>query len=88
MQLIEINAVQAQPAQAALAGGSQVLRRSVLNPLVGTRPIKTALGGDYEVGRIGMQSLGDDCFTHVRTVGVGGINEIDAQFDGAPQNSG
>ena len=52
MQLIEIDAVQAQPPKAAFAGGLQVFGRSVFHPLVGTRPIKTTLGRDHEAFRI------------------------------------
>ena len=34
-----------------------------------------------------MQRLGDDLFTHSRTVGVCGVYEVDSQFDSAPQNA-
>src|SRR5579863_1168835 len=59
---------------------------SVFDPTVGTRPFETALCGDHQVGRIGVQSLRNNLLTHTRTVGVGGIDEIDPQFDGSPQN--
>src|SRR3981189_1074918 len=86
MQLIQINPVQAQPAQAAFAGGSQVFWLSIFDPLVGTWPIKASLGGDHQIFRIRMQRLGYDFFSHARTIGVRRVDEIDSQFDSAPQN--
>jgi hypothetical protein len=86
MQLIQINPVQTQATQASFAGGSQVFRPSVFNPSVGTRSLETTLRRDYQVRRIGVQSLGYDLFTHPGTVGIRGIYEIDAQFDGPPQD--
>jgi hypothetical protein len=87
MQLIKINPVETQPAQAALAGGSQVFRRPVLELLVGTGPTKAALGSNYQAYRIRVKRLRDDFFTHVRTVGVRRIDKVDSQFHGSPQNS-
>src|SRR5258708_40235256 len=86
MQLIKINPVQAQAAQAAFAGGSQVFRLSIFNPPVGPWPHVAALGGDHQPFRIRMQRLRYDLFTHARTIGVRGIDEIDSQFDSAPQD--
>src|ERR1700693_4458461 len=87
MQLIKINLVQAQPAQTAFAGRSQVFWLSIFNPLVGTWPHIAALGGDHQPGRIRVQRLGYDLFAHARTIGIRGVDEIDSQFDSAPQNS-
>jgi hypothetical protein len=78
MQLVKINLVEAQPAQAVFAGGPQVLWLPVFNPLVGTWPDKTALGGDHQPCRIRVQCLGYDFFTHSRTIGIRGIDEIDS----------
>src|ERR1700733_11606566 len=86
MQLIQVNSAQAQPAQAYFACGPQMLWISVFDPTVGTRPLETALCGDHQVGRIGVQSLGYNLLTHARTVGVCGIDEIDPQFDNSPQD--
>jgi hypothetical protein len=54
MQLIKIDLVQAQAAQATFARGPQVFWPSVLNLLVGTRPREAALGSDDQVLRIRM----------------------------------
>src|SRR4029077_2621726 len=86
MQLIKINLVHPQPAQAGFAGSSQVFWSSVFNPLVGTWPRITAFGGDYQACRIGMQRFSDDFFTHAGTIRIGGVDKIDSQFDSAPQN--
>src|SRR5712692_5216280 len=86
MQLIKINSLQAQPAQAAFASGSQVFRLSIFNPLVRTWPLIAALGGDHQPRRIRVQRLSYDFFTHAGSIGVRGVDEIDSQFDSAPQN--
>src|SRR5262249_32466152 len=87
MQLIESNLVQAQTAQAAFAGGPQVLWLPVFNPLVGTWPHISTLGGDHQPCRIRVQRLGYDFFTYAGTIGIRGVDEIDSQLDRAPQNS-
>src|ERR1700688_2244157 len=86
MQLIKIDALQPQSAQAAFARGSQVFWLSVFNPLVGTRPHKAALRGDHQSSRVRVQRLSDDFFANVWTVGVRGVDKTDSQFDGAPQH--
>src|ERR1700724_789127 len=86
MQLIKIYPFQAQAAQAAFAGGTQVFWLSILNPLIRTWPIKAPLRGDHQICRIGMQRLSYDFFTHAGTIGIRGVDEIDSQFDRAPQN--
>src|SRR5262249_20238035 len=35
--------------------------------------------------RVGIQRLGDQLFTHFRPVGVGCVDQVDAELDGAPQ---
>src|SRR6266478_1892885 len=86
MQLIKINSVQAQPAQAPFTGGSQVFWFSIFNPLVGTWPHIAALGGDHQPCRIRVQRLSYDFFTHAGTIRVRGVDEIDSQFHSPPQN--
>ena len=86
MQLIEINAVQAQPSQAVFACRSQMLRPSVFDPLIRTWPIKAALGGNHQPSGIRVQRLSYDLFADARTIGVGSVDEVDSQFDSATQN--
>jgi hypothetical protein len=87
VQLIEVDPVEAQPAQAALAGESEVFRITIFNPLVGTSTQISALGGYHQACRIRVQSLGNDLFAHSRAIGVSRVYEIDTQFDCASQNT-
>jgi hypothetical protein len=41
------------------------------------------LGGDNEVGWLGVQSLADEALCDLGTVGVGGVDEGNAELDGA-----
>src|ERR1700678_1063388 len=86
MQLIKVDLVEAQSAQAAFASGSQVFGLSVLNPFARTGSIEAAFGGDHQACRIRVKSLCDDLFTHSGTVGIGGVDEIYPQFDSPSQN--
>src|SRR5580693_2431643 len=87
MQLVEIDPVQTQAAQTAFAGGLEMRRPSVFDPLVGTSPFEAALCGDHQAGRVWMQSFGDDLFTHVGAIGIRGVDKIDSQFDSAPHDA-
>src|SRR5262245_49366362 len=62
-----------------------MLGSSILNPLVWTRAVETSLCRDHQPGRIRVQRFSNNLFTHVGTVGVRGVNEIDSQFDRALQ---
>src|ERR1035441_755093 len=64
-----------------------MFRPSVFDPLVGTRTIEAALGGDHQACRIRMQRLGNDLFAHEGTVGIRSVDEIDSQFHSAPYHS-
>src|SRR4029077_6509280 len=75
-----------QPAQAAFASRSQVFWLSIFNPLIGTWPYIAALGGDHQPCRIRVQCLSYDFFTHARTIRIGSIDEIYAQFHSASQD--
>jgi hypothetical protein len=87
MQLIKIDPVQTQAAQASFAGGSQVLGVPVFYPSAGTQPVKARFGGNHQIPWIRVESLSDDFFAHARTIGIRGVNEIDPQFDSPPQDS-
>ena len=64
-----------------------MLGAAVLDPSVWTGPLKASFGRDQKVGGIWMQRLGDETLGNFGSVGVGGVNQIDAEFDGAPQDS-
>src|SRR5262249_52597699 len=88
VQLVKINAVQTQSAQTAFTGRSQVFRLSVFGPLIGSRTIETSFCCNHQVCRIRMQRLSDQFFTHLWTVGVCRVDEIDPEFNGPPQDPG
>ena len=54
--------------------------------MVGPASGKTGLGGDEHSG-IGMQRLPDQHFGDVRPVGIGGIDEVNADFRQPPQRA-
>ncbi len=68
VQLIQIDPLEPQPAQAALQRVAQVRRAGVRAPVVGTGSRPATLRGDHDVGRIGRERLGDQLFAYVRTV--------------------
>jgi hypothetical protein len=59
---------------------------AVLVPAARLRPHQPALGGDDEILRIGMQRFGDQLFVDMRAIGIGGVEEIGAEFVGAPKH--
>ena len=81
-----MNSTKMQPVKAALDRRSQMLRVAVLDPFVRSGPLKAGFGRDQEIGRIGMQCLGDKTFANYGAVGVGSVDEIDSQLDGAAQD--
>src|SRR5579871_2797834 len=58
----------------------------VVRPLRGAGPLPAALGGDDETLGIGMERFGDELFRSAGAVGVCGVNEVDAELDGAAQS--
>jgi hypothetical protein len=68
MELVQGDLLELQPAQAAVAGGAKVLGSTVRGPLVGTRPLEPALGGDHHVVGIRTECLGDERLADLRTV--------------------
>ena len=88
VQLEEVDALQAQPAQAHQALLTQVLGTAHRWPLggVGTDAGQPRLGPDHEPVRIRVQRFADELLGHVRAVGVGGVDEVHAELDGTTQH--
>ena len=86
MQLVELDRVQSQPAERPLTRLPQVVGIAIGIPLIRTGPHVPALGGDQEVLGIGMQGLGNQLLAHVRAVGVGGVDQVDAQLHRTAEN--
>ena len=86
VELVQRDLLQAQPAQAALAGRAEVLGPAVGRPPPGPGAFEAALGGDDQVVGIRVQRLGDQRLADVGTVGVGGVDEVDAELDRPAQH--
>jgi hypothetical protein len=86
VELVERDLVELEPPQAALARLPQVVRMPVDRPLTGPGALQPALGGDHEVVRVRVERLADQLLADVRPVGVGGVDEVDAQLDRAAQH--
>ena len=87
VQLQQVDALDAEVAQVQLDLLAQELGAPDGHPLPRTLPGEADLGGDDEVVRVRVQRLADQRVGDVRAVGVGGVDERDAQFDGAPQHA-
>jgi len=86
VELIDINAVELQAFEAAFDGLAKMSGSGVMGPLIGAGTVPATLGGNDEAGRIRMQGLSDEFFADIGAVRIGGVNEIDAELDGAAQN--
>jgi hypothetical protein len=87
MQLRDIDTLQLQPSQACLAGGAQMLRSAVLFPGLTPRSPEPAFGRDDQAFRIRVERFGNEPLVDLRTVGVGGIDEGDAEPDSTHQHA-
>ena len=87
VKLVDGDAVEAEALETAFDGLFEMLRAGVVSPLGGARALPSALGGDYKTCEVGVEGLSDEFFGDVRAVGVGGVDEVDSQFNGAAEGS-
>src|SRR5262249_32788745 len=73
--------------EACLAGGAQMLRSAVVFPGLTPRSPEPAFGRDDQAFRIRVERFGNEPLVDLRTVGVGGIDEGDAELDSTPQHA-
>src|SRR5205823_3000199 len=73
MELINVNAIQAQTPQTAFQCLTKMLGASVCWPLVGASTQQSSLGRDDQVFRIGVERFGNQGLCHLWSVRVGGI---------------
>ena len=85
VQLPEVDLLDVEPAQAHLDALPQVLGAPDRRPDVRAGAGEAALGGDgHAVVR--RERFADEVLADVRAVAVGGVDEVDAQLDGAAQD--
>src|SRR5271156_2272799 len=86
MELEQIDAIEAQALEAAFAGGTQMFGFAVHGPFVGAGAVEAGFGGDDQILGIGVKGFGDDFFADVRAVGIGGVDKINSQGNGAAKD--
>src|SRR5262250_2183462 len=83
MKLIEVDTVQFQASQTAFAGFAKMLRISVFRPAIRAAAVESAFRGNNEARGVRVKGFGDDLLAHIWAVGIGSINEVDAEIHGA-----
>jgi hypothetical protein len=84
VELVEVDPLDAQAPQAALERGAQMVAAAVGVPLPRAAAREAALGRDNNAV-VGRQRLRDQLLADVRTIGIGGVDEVDTELDGAAQ---
>ena len=87
VELVEVDAVELQAPQRHLDALAQVLGPADGLPHARAAAREAALGGDDQAVGVRVQRLGDEVLAHERPVGVGGVDEVDAQLDGPAQHA-
>ena len=87
VQLEEVDPLDAEAAQRQLDALPQVARAADRRPHVRALRVQPGLGRDHDVVGVGVQRLARcrSSATH-GPVGVGGVEEVDAELDGPPQH--
>ena len=86
VELVERDLLEPEALQAAVARVAQVLGAPVRRPPVRAGPLEPALGRDHEILGVRRERLGDERLADIRTVGVGGVDEVHAALDRAPEH--
>src|SRR5207302_7868107 len=60
VQLVQLDALELEAAQAAFTGGAQVLRSTVWRPLIGAGAFEPSLAGDHQLGWIRIEGFRDE----------------------------
>ncbi len=87
MELIQIDSIDPEPLQTRLARLLEVIGSSSWNPISGLVANQASLGRDDEIRRVRMEGLCDEVLGDFRTVAVGGIDQLHAELDRAPQHA-
>src|SRR5580765_4096908 len=86
MQLVYVDAVQAQSLQATFHRLTKMNRAGIMGPLAWSGTIPAALGRDNKVLRIRRERLRDQLFTNIRAIRISRVYEVDSQLNGAAKN--
>src|SRR6267142_620443 len=86
MQLINVDAVQAQSLKASFNCLAKVRGSCIVSPLIRAGTVPASLGGNYQARRVWKQRFGNEFLTYVWAVGIRGINEIDIKLRGPAKN--
>ncbi len=87
VQLVEGDAIEAEPDAARLAGGGEVGRTAVGLNLAVRVDDTAALGGDHETVWIRGERFGDQLLGVTGPVGVGGVDQVGAELERAPEQA-
>ena len=87
VQLVEIDALELEAAQAHLDTLNEIAGAAHVLGFCGALARDAALGGDDDAGRVGRESFADEALGDFGAVGIGGVDESDAEFDGAAQHA-
>ena len=85
VQLPKVETLELEIAQAEFNLLGDVLRPADGQPLGRALTGEAALRGDDDSGLVGRERLADESLADGRTVGVGGVDEVDAEFDDAAE---
>lgn len=86
VQLIEVDPLHTQVAQAQFGLLPQVLGTAERAPVTRARTGQPALGGDHQVLGVRMQRLADELLADERAVGIRGVDEVHTQLGGPAQH--
>lgn len=86
VKLPERKSLKAEKTKAQLDLLNEVRRSAYRLPCIGTLTGEAALRGNDSSLLVGSEGFADEALADRRAVGIGGVNEIDAEFDGAAQD--
>ena len=87
VELVEVDALELEAAQAHFDTLDEVAGAAHVLGFGGALARDAALGGDDHAMRVGRERFADEPLGDLGAVGVCGVNERDAQFDGAAQHA-
>src|SRR5215467_6811043 len=86
VQLKNVDAVQPQSFEATLYHLPQMIRTSVMRPLIRPWTIPATFGRDHQALGVRRQRFSNQLFADMRTIGVRGIDKVDAQLYGTSKD--